>query len=202
MIRDLCIALLVLFLGVIILARVHGAEIDDYSNLSSARGEPDEQFEATPQVIVEQMLDEIRVGPGDVVMDMGSGDGRIPIAAVKRGARAIGVDIQHTLIQTSKFYDSQAGVNVEWRQENFFTTNLQGVTVVTFFMSPRIIARLWPRLQREIPHARIVSYAYEGPVPPTRTVPAVFQDHVMWEPNGPDPVNLAQRSVLRIWDHP
>lgn len=175
---------------------------DEYSDLSSARGEPDEQYEPTPHVIVEQMLDEIHVAPGDVVMDMGSGDGRIPIAAAKRGARAIGVEIQHTLIRQSKKSAHHAGVKVEWRRDNFFTTDLQGVTVVAFFMSPRIIARLWPRLQRDIPHARIVSYAYEGPVPPTRTIPAVFRDSVFWEPEGPDPVNLENRSVIYVWDHP
>jgi len=192
---------LIVLLGVIGPKDIH-PQVDDYSNLASAHGEPDEQFEATPMIIVEQMLDEIHVGPGDVLMDMGSGDGRIPIAATQRGARAIGVDIDPRLIQISRENAAKAGVTVEWRAENFFTTDLSGVTIVTFFMSPRIIARLWPRLQCDLPHARIVSYAYEGPIPPTRMVPAIFRDSAMWEPNGLDLVNLAQRAVIRVWDHP
>lgn len=188
-----CAALL--FVTLFAFARVTFAVEDDYSNFASAHGAPDELYEPTPYIIVEQMLDEAHLVPGDVVIDLGCGDGRIPVAAARRGARAIGVDIDPQRILASQQHAAHAHETVEWRTENLFTTDLRGVTVVMLFLSPRVNAALWPRLQREVPHARVVSYAYEGPVPPTRIVPAVWPDP-SW---GTEPPN---RAVVYVWERP
>lgn len=125
-------------------------------------------FHATPDDVVERMLDLAGVTSTDVVVDLGSGDGRIPIRAARRfGARGIGVEIDPALVAQSKVSARAAGVEhlVEFRQEDAMTTDLSGATVVTLYLLSSSNARLRPRLREHLrPGARIVSHAFSmGP---------------------------------------
>jgi SAM-dependent methyltransferase len=125
----------------------------------------DVRFEPTPTSVVRQMLELARVGPQDVVFDLGSGDGRIPIAAAKDfGARGIGIEIDPALVARAEASARAAGVQdqVEFRTGDMYTADLRSATVVTLFLHPQPNLKLRPKLQRELaPGARIVSYMWD-----------------------------------------
>lgn len=125
-------------------------------------------FAATPIDVVDRMLILAGVTRDDVVMDLGSGDGRIPIrAAVKYGARGIGVEIDPRRIEESRANAKAAGVQhlTEFRMDDALTTDLSAATVVTLYLHWDANARLRPRLFKELkPGARIVSHGFSmGP---------------------------------------
>lgn len=119
---------------------------------------------ATPEDVVERMLGLARVTPEDVVYDLGCGDGRIPIAAaVKYGARGVGLDIDPGLIERSKANARAAGVDalVDFRVQDVLTADVSPATVVTLFLLSSSNERLRPMLARQLkPGARIVSHAF------------------------------------------
>jgi predicted RNA methylase len=121
-------------------------------------------FHATPEDVVDRMLDLAKVTPSDVVLDLGCGDGRIPIrAAQKYGARGIGVDIDPRLIEQSKSNARSAGVEqlVEFRVENAMTTDVSKATVVTLYLLGSSNAKLRPILTSKLNSgSRIVSHAF------------------------------------------
>ena len=122
----------------------------------------------TPEDVVDRMLALAEVKREDTVLDLGCGDGRIPIrAAEKFGARGIGVDIDAKLIETAKANAKIAGVEnlVEFRVEDAMTTDLSKASVVTLYLLSSSNAKLRPRLQTELRSgSRIVSHAFSmGP---------------------------------------
>ena len=121
-------------------------------------------YVATPEDVVDRMLALAAVGPGDTVMDLGCGDGRIPIrAAQKYGARGVGVDIDPRRIEEARANARGARVEhlVEFRVEDAMTTDVSGATVVTLYLLSSSNARLKPILTRQLrPGARIVSHAF------------------------------------------
>ena len=122
----------------------------------------------TPEDVVDRMLALAEVTREDTVLDLGCGDGRIPIrAAQKFGARGIGVDIDPKLIETAKANARKAGVEnlVEFRVEDAMTTDVSKASVVTLYLLSSSNAKLRPRLQTELrPGSRIVSHAFSmGP---------------------------------------
>jgi len=129
---------------------------------------PDTVFIPTPHEIVSAMLKLAHVGPGDVVYDLGSGDGRIVIAAVKEfgAARGVGVELDAVRVQEANKNARRAGVadRVEFRREDLFETDLRPATVVTLYLSPVINAKLQPKFLAELrPGARVVSHVFETP---------------------------------------
>ena len=125
----------------------------------------DVPFVPTPNEVVEEMLKMANVSNGDVVFDLGSGDGRIPITAVKKyGAkRATGVEINPDLVKKSRENAKQAGVadRVEFLQQDLFKTDLSGASVVTLYLLPDVNLKLRPKLLQELkPGTRIVSHAF------------------------------------------
>jgi SAM-dependent methyltransferase len=125
--------------------------------------------------VVMEMLRVAGVGPGDVVYDLGCGDGVIVIAAAQRfGARAVGVDLDPDLLAQAWQNAVKAGVGdrVTLREQDLFVTDLSEATVVTLYLSPEVNRRLLPKLLRELrPGSRIVSHEYDlGNWPPERTV--------------------------------
>ena len=114
----------------------------------------------TPMEIVERMLRMAEVKKGDYVIDLGSGDGRIVIEAAKRGARALGVDIDPGLVKHATENARQAGVadRVQFLAKDIFDTDLSPATVVTMYLLPDFNAKLMPRLLRLKPGTRIVSH--------------------------------------------
>jgi precorrin-6B methylase 2 len=117
----------------------------------------------TPEDVVERMLDLAQVKQGDVVYDLGCGDGRIPIAAAKRGARGVGIDIDPKRIEESRANAKAAGVSdrVEFREADAMTVDVSPATVVTLYLLSSSNAKLRPILTRQLkPGARVVSHAF------------------------------------------
>jgi SAM-dependent methyltransferase len=121
-------------------------------------------FWVTPDVRVHRMLELAKVGPGDVVYDLGCGDGRIVIAAARDfGARGVGIDIDDKLIRDAQEAARKAGVadKVEFRVGNMFETDLSKATVVALYLLEHLNLKLRPRLWRELPvGARVVSHVF------------------------------------------
>jgi ribosomal protein L11 methylase PrmA len=122
---------------------------------------PDVRYEPTPQPVVRAMLDLAGVRPGDVVYDLGSGDGRIPITAARLyGARGVGIDIDPRRIAEANANARSAAVadRVSFRNEDLFEADFSDATVVALFLYPDLNLKLRPRLLRELrPGTRIVS---------------------------------------------
>jgi hypothetical protein len=125
---------------------------------------------AAPQVateleIVRAMLDMAQVGPEDLVVDLGSGDGRIPImAASTKGARGMGVEIDPDRIAESNANASKAGVaeRVQFRQQDLFVTPLNDVSVLTLYLLPEMNLQLRPKILVQMrPGARVVSNSWD-----------------------------------------
>ncbi len=118
----------------------------------------------TPQTIVERMLDAGHVKPGDMVYDLGSGDGRIVItAAQKYGARGVGVDIDPQRVAESEANAHKAGVErlVTFKLQDAMTVDVSKATVVTLYLLSASNMKLRPLLTRQLaPGARIVSHAF------------------------------------------
>jgi cyclopropane fatty-acyl-phospholipid synthase-like methyltransferase len=134
----------------------------------------DVPFVPTPERVVEKMLEVAKVSPKDVVYDLGSGDGRIVIAAAKKhGARAVGIDIDPERIKEARDNARRAGVSdrVEFRQEDLFKADFSEATVVTMYLLTGVNQRLRPKLLAELkPGTRLVSHAFDmGDWKPTQT---------------------------------
>jgi cyclopropane fatty-acyl-phospholipid synthase-like methyltransferase len=141
---------------------------------------------ATPEEIVTAMLQGVGVKPSDVVYDLGSGDGRIVIAAAKRfGARAVGIELDPALVQKSRDAAYYAGVadRATFIWKDIFEVDLSPATVVTVYLFPEVNARLLPKFQRELrPGTRIVSHQYPiGDWKPDRwtQVPSNVRTHTL-----------------------
>jgi len=147
----------------------------------------------TPVEIVERMMRMAEIGPGDSVIDLGSGDGRLVIAAAKRGARGLGVDLDPNLVRLAAQNAAQAGVAERARFEvrDIFDTDLSGASVITMYLLPDFNAKLLPKLLALKPGTRIVSHdGGIGDWPPDETL----------EMRAPEkPVGLGGRSRVDLW---
>lgn len=118
----------------------------------------------TPPHIVTSMLKLARVHPGDMVYDLGCGDGRIVIAAAKEfGANGVGVDINEDRIATARTNARTAGVQdrVTFEVQDLFATDLRSATVVALYLLPEANLRLRDRLQQELkPGTRVVANSF------------------------------------------
>jgi SAM-dependent methyltransferase len=125
---------------------------------------PDVVYIPTPPDVVDAMLKLAGVKPGDVVYDLGSGDGRIVImAAEKYGARGVGIDIDPQRVKEARENARRAGVadRVKFVEGDLFDADVSEATVVTLFLLPSLNERLQPKLLKELkPSARIVSHAF------------------------------------------
>jgi cyclopropane fatty-acyl-phospholipid synthase-like methyltransferase len=126
---------------------------------------PDVIFVPTPQEVVDAMLEVAKVTKNDVVYDLGSGDGRIPVTAAKKyGARAIGIDIDPQRIKEANANAESAGVTdkVKFLNQDLFTTDISDASVVTLYLLPSLNVKLMPKLKAELkPGTRIVSHAFD-----------------------------------------
>jgi len=116
----------------------------------------------TVPALVEKMLDLARVTPQDVVMDLGSGDGRTVIAAAKRGALAIGIEYDVDMVLLSQQRAKEAGVEAraEFRRADLYQTDFSPATVITMYLLPEINRKLRPTLLALRPGTRIVSNTF------------------------------------------
>jgi SAM-dependent methyltransferase len=121
-------------------------------------------FVPTPQEVVDKMIDLAGVKKGDVVYDLGSGDGRIVITAAKKGARAVGFDVDGDLVKESRENIRKAGVQelAEIRQQDILTVDLSGASVVTMYLLPDVNLKLRPNVLSQMkPGSRVVSHAFD-----------------------------------------
>ncbi|HZH43863.1 MAG TPA: class I SAM-dependent methyltransferase [Lysobacter sp.] len=129
-----------------------------------ATREPDVIYVPTPESVVDAMLDMADVKRGDVIYDLGSGDGRIPIRAAKlHGTRGVGIDINPERIREANENARKAGVThlVTFRQEDLFEADIDEASVVTLYLLESLNLKLRPKLLAELkPGTRIVSHAF------------------------------------------
>lgn len=125
----------------------------------------DVPYVPTPEPVVREMLRLAKVGPQDVVYDLGSGDGRIVIMAAKEfGARGVGVDIDPERIAEARINARKAGVadKVRFVQGNLFEVDLRPATAVTLYLLPSVNLELKPKLLAELkPGTPVVSHAWD-----------------------------------------
>jgi ribosomal protein L11 methylase PrmA len=149
-----------------------------------ARG-PDVIFVPTPQEVVEDMLRLANVRKGDVLYDLGSGDGRIAITAAKKyGIRATGIDIDPERIREATENARKAGVTdlVQFKQEDLFQADFSDATVVTLYLLPDLNVKLRPKLWNELkPGTRIVSHQFDmGKWKPEKTLESDGRTIYFW----------------------
>lgn len=124
----------------------------------------DVPYEPTSPEIVQAMLRLGSVRPGDVVYDLGCGDGRIVIEAARIGARGVGVDLDPQRIREARANARAAGVEekVEFRLGDLFETDVRPATVVMLYLWPEVNLRLRPKLLAELrPGTRVVSHTHD-----------------------------------------
>jgi len=130
-------------------------------------------FVPTPQEVVDKMIELGGVKKGDTVYDLGSGDGRIVITAAKKGARAVGFEIDGDLVKESRENIQKAGVEnlAEIRQQDILTVDLSAASVITMYLLPDVNLKLRPNILSQLkPGSRVVSHAFDmGDWKPDRT---------------------------------
>jgi SAM-dependent methyltransferase len=119
----------------------------------------------TPPELVEKMMDMAQVGPNDIVMDLGSGDGRNIIAAAKRGARAIGVEYNPDMVELSNRLAKEAGVadKATFIQGDMFTADISKATVMALFLLPDNLRKLSDKFFNLTPGSRLVLNTFAIP---------------------------------------
>ena len=146
---------------------------------------PDVIFVPTPNDVVDAMLKLAKVTSGDVVYDLGSGDGRIPIAAAKTyGARGVGIDIDPERVREATENARSSGVadKVTFRSEDLFTADISQASVVTLYLLPSLNLRLAGKLMKDLkPGTRIVSHAFDmGDWKPQQTQTVSGRSIFLW----------------------
>jgi SAM-dependent methyltransferase len=157
----------------------------------------DTPFVTTPDNVVRAMLDLARLRPGERLIDLGSGDGRIVIEAARRGAFAHGVEIDPRLVARSREAAQRAGVEARatFATQDLFETDFASADVVTMYLLPDVNAKLAPRLFASLkPGARIVSHDYGlGERPPEQTLEVEAPGKT---------VGVIKRSTVMLWTIP
>jgi SAM-dependent methyltransferase len=158
--RSLVVSVLALALGL----TVAGSSVAQ-QQLKPLDKEPEVPYVPTHETVVAEMLKVAKVGKNDVLYDLGSGDGRIPITAAKRwGTRGVGVDIDPERVKEARANAVKAGVadKVKFMQQDLFETDIKEATVVTLYLLPDVNLRLRPKLLAELkPGTRVVSHNYD-----------------------------------------
>jgi len=162
------------------------AAVQPPAHVQAPPRKPDVVYIPTPQPVVDAMLELAQVKAGDVVYDLGSGDGRIAItAAAKYGAQAVGIEIDPAMIELAKANASAAGVadRVRFVNQDMFTADISDATVVTLYLLQSLNERLRPKLVRELkPGTRVVSHVFNmGPEWPAAETETVGQSRIfLW----------------------
>jgi predicted O-methyltransferase YrrM len=147
---------------------------------------PDVVYVPTPHEAVDAMLKIAKVGKNDIVYDLGSGDGRIPIAAVQKynAQRAVGIDINPVRIKEAEanLKAANVGDRVRFLNEDLFEAKIGDATVVTLYLLPSLNLKLLPKLLAEVkPGTRVVSHAFDmGSWKPQQTINAGGSTIYFW----------------------
>ncbi|MFN4260196.1 MAG: SAM-dependent methyltransferase [Gemmataceae bacterium] len=136
--------------------------------------DPDVIFVPTPQEVVDKMLELAEVKKGDIVYDLGCGDGRIVVTAAKKyGCKATGFDVDPARIKESieNVKKNNVGDLVEIKQQDIFELDLSKANVITLYLLPSLNVKLIPQLEKMKPGSRIVSHNFDmRGVKPTKVV--------------------------------
>lgn len=160
-----------MFVEFFLVAALTGLDANSFDATGSARAQ-DLVFEnkkivpfvPSPQVVVDKMVELAGVKKGDIVYDLGSGNGRIVIAAAKKRARSIGFEIDGDLVKESRENIRKAGVEdlAEIRQQDILTVDLSAASVVTMYLLPDVNLKLRPNLLSQLkPRSRMVSHSFD-----------------------------------------
>lgn len=135
----------------------------------------------TPDAVVQRMLDMAEVRRGERLVDLGSGDGKIAIAAAKRGARARGIEFNPDMVTLSRRNARDAGVEVDFQQGDIFQADFSDADVVTLYLLPSLNEKLRPILLDMKPGTRVTSHQFTmGAWPPDRTDDVSGRDAHLW----------------------
>ena len=158
----------VLALLLIVLTTVSGSLMLAQAPAQAPAGQlrsPDVIYVPTPQEVVDAMLEVAQVKSTDIIYDLGSGDGRIPItAAQKYGARGVGIDINPERIKEANenLRKARIGDRVRFVNADLFESDLSDATVITLYLLPALNLKLLPKLLKEVkPGTRVVSHAFD-----------------------------------------
>lgn len=179
------IRVLVFCLGIALVLAPTGARSGQAPAQSGQLRQPDVIYVPTPPEVVDAMLEAAGVKKGDVVYDLGSGDGRIVIrAAEKYGTRGVGIDIDPARINEATENARKADVThlVRFLNQDLFTANISEATVVTLYLLESLNEKLRPKLLRELkPGTRIVSHAFRmGDWQPGKTLQVGGRSVYFW----------------------
>ena len=160
-------------LSLVLLALAAGPAAAQQTATQAPLRPPDVIFVPTPQEVVDAMLKLAKVTKNDVVYDLGSGDGRIPITAARvHGARAVGIDIDPVRIREANENLKMAAASdpsitsrVRFLNQDLFASDISEATVVTLYLLPSLNIKLLPTLNKMLkPGTRVVSHAFDmGP---------------------------------------
>ncbi len=116
----------------------------------------------TPDEVVDRMLTMAQVGPNDFHMDLGSGDGKIVIAAARRGAKSLGIEYNPDMVKLSQDNAQKAGVTdkASFRRADIFQTDFSQATVITLYLLPSLNMKLRPQILQMRPGTRVVSHSF------------------------------------------
>ncbi len=138
----------------------------------------------TPERMIRRLMQLADVGPADLVIDLGSGDGRMPIHAARHfGARAIGVELEPNLVELSERSAREQGVadRVQFLKQDLYEADLSKATVLALYISPGVMAKLKPRLLQLAPGTRVVSHHFTlGDWEPDETVRVENRTGYLW----------------------
>lgn len=154
----------------------------------------------TPTAIADRMLTLAKVGPGDYVVDLGSGDGRLVVTSVDKykAKGGMGIDIDPALVKLARDNATKAGVadRVKFVEGDLFKADIGDATVVTLYLMPGMLGDVEKKLAKELkPGTRVVSHDY--PLPSWQPV-----DVVSFESDEKIPISGTKRTVLLLYRTP
>jgi ribosomal protein L11 methylase PrmA len=185
-------------LAIVLLLGIGSANVAAQAAAQAPLRSPDVIFVPTPQEVVDAMLKVANVKAGDVVYDLGCGDGRTVVTAAKLGARGVGIDIDPQRIREATENVQKNGVadRVRILNQDLFTSNISDATVVTLYLLPSLNLKLRPKLWTELkPGTRIVSHAFDmGDWKPDQTLNVNGRTVYYWV----IPADAAQRAKAEM----
>jgi precorrin-6B methylase 2 len=202
-----------LIMAVFLFPAATHAQQNDYEPSIGQEGK-DVIWVPTSEELVQGMLELAKVTPQDTVMDLGSGDGRIVIAAAKRGARATGIEYNPDMVALSRRNAEKAGVSgkAAFLNADLFATDLSQATVITMYLLPSLNLKLMPTILNLKPGTRVVSHAFtmgewqcdqsiekEGGTAYLWIVPAQVEGMWTW-PSGSSNAELKLRQTFQMID--
>ena len=160
----LAAAAALMFAGSFLFASQAAAQAAKNAEYTPQVGQPgkDVVWVPTPEELVQRMLAMAQLNSNDIHWDLGSGDGRIAIAASKRAAKATGVEFNPDMVALSRRNNQRDGGKAEFINGDIFVTDFSSATVVTLYLLPSLNVKLMPKLMKELkPGTRIVSHAFD-----------------------------------------